>query len=467
MINIHTSRCFGSLGRKSSLLAGGSRLVLLLVSYLLVQSCEAQWIRVSEETTYVPLFYVHGDSVVYEVGDSLKATTDGGTHWVATPCSDSIQREGQFYGFVVSPADFRTWFKSTITFDDQKNPYYSVSRSTDLGVHWEVRFSADPTKTSLAYSGLVCSWVNPDVLFASGGTYGHMRDVSWDGGRTWSPMLQGNPGSIYDFTVDRKDSALCFMLIDPTGCECGGYLHLFWTTDFGTSWASSTTPDKATSFGDEHLTSGFPSRGDVYFISTVNFHTSDFGATWQKIDSSIEDTFIIPELIIDPRNTQRRYAAVETKHGGSWIMMRDESGWHRFPGWDSLKHGGLPPIAFDTLTNTLWLSPTSPVGLYKYAFPPTSVGDARPMPDVDNLMLQSYPNPTHGRITVNAGLGRSQSATLTISNILGTLVAQKNVERGNSDHIEVDEVTGTLPKGMYFLTLSDGSRSTTVPFVKY
>ena len=121
----------------------------------------------------------------------------------------------------------------------------------------------------------------------------------------------------------------------------------------------------------------------------------------------------------------------------------------------------LPDKYYDssfTVYEGPWLKNTRNIGAFSfYHFPIIDSAQAglRITPDVNESYVEVYPNPSDGKFTVRCQLPQDQHATITISDLLGRIVASKMISKSSSgEHEEIFDIAQLgMPKGAYLCRL--------------
>jgi hypothetical protein len=80
---------------------------------------------------------------------------------------------------------------------------------------------------------------------------------------------------------------------------------------------------------------------------------------------------------------------------------------------------------------------------------------------LNKAAISLYPNPAHDNVFVK--LGNETAESIVIRDISGRIVQQENVI-GGKNNLELS--IGTLPKGLYFITVKTKEQTHTMKFVR-
>lgn len=222
---------------------------------------------------------------------------------------------GGFVDFVVSsPADSETVYVGS-------RAGGGVYVSHDAGTTWRAAnngltdtrmtvLAADPTDASTVYAGTL-----------SGGF------KTTDGGASWLPIAGGFPATEVDaIAIDPERPSFVYV------CGVSGALAV--SGNAGATWSNIGNEDTAKAQPQRLAVD--PQSGTV-FLATASggvFWTSDAGQSWDSSTSGLEGTFgdrsSVLAIAVDPSNPHRLYAGtatdgvfVSTNSGGDWTNSSD------------------------------------------------------------------------------------------------------------------------------------------------
>jgi hypothetical protein len=240
-------------------------------------------------------------------------------------CSRSTNGGSTMTGFGATTSDRRNWLTPVVF--DPANPavmYYGgnrLNRSTNSAQSWTV--------------------ISPDLSHGPGGVDGFPF-----GTITTIAIARTNPATIYAGTDDGR-----LWITRNTGST--------WTeitTGLPTRWMTRVTVDPTDANLAYVAVSGFRNGDPAAHV----FRTTNGGSSWQDISGNLPDA-PVNDLVLDPRNRTRLYAATDV---GVFLSTDNETTWTP-PGT------GLPlvPIsdldATDTGTTTLLTAATYGLGMYR------------------------------------------------------------------------------------------------------
>lgn len=241
---------------------------------------------------------------IFVRGLGIFRSTDAGGTWAQLPSTSSAQAGSAFHyvnKIVMSPNDPDRLYAGT---------RHGVFRSTDAGTSWEIVlanpwYNATPPMTNGCTLGCldvaVRSDRNPDVLFASFGSFG--KDGlfrSDDGGDTWTEYVTPSYQGRMVIAIAPSDNDRIYVgMADNGGLAQFGRIADLWRSDDGVTFTSVLNPGDLfapwlfsyVSIATGCLT-GYPiySQGwydqalavdptdpDVLFVGGINLHRSDDG----------------------------------------------------------------------------------------------------------------------------------------------------------------------------------------------
>lgn len=192
----------------------------------------------------------------------------------------------------------------------------SIYKSVDGGATWERRTLPGPGGAEhLAFAPS-----SPSTMYAAGRlpTTGHFgRTAAWrstDGGATWTAIDQGlGDSSATALALDPVDSRLVYLA--TCGLYCSPGQGIWKSTDGGASWTVARAD-----FGDFGVSAlaASPLAGIVWAGGNPGtiFRSTDGGETWKKRSDGFQ-AYIVYELILDPEEPRRVYAATSS---GVWVL---------------------------------------------------------------------------------------------------------------------------------------------------
>lgn len=215
---------------------------------------------------------------------------------------------------------------------------------------------------------------NPNIWYVAVGSGGVWKTVN--AGTTWEPIFDDQPSySIGSVTIDPSDPAAIWV---GTGEDVGGR-HVgfgdgvYRSTDGGRTWRNMGLR------ASEHISTILvhPTNSDVVWVSAQGplwtpggerglYKTTDGGATWRKVLSGNEWTGVT-DVVVDPRNPDRLYAATWQRHRtvAAYMGGGPGSGIHRSVDggetWTELETG-LPSSNMGKIG--LAISPQDPDNVY-------------------------------------------------------------------------------------------------------
>jgi photosystem II stability/assembly factor-like uncharacterized protein len=228
------------------------------------------------------------------------------------PASETGLRYNWMVPFVISP-------------HDPKTLYYGgnkLFRSNDKGAHWEIispDLSTDPgpeRQGNIPYGTLTTvseSPLQPGVIYA--GTDDGNVQVTRDGGKTWTLIVQGLPSKwVSRVTASGHEAGTVYAAL--TGYREDDFrTYLFKSTDYGRTWTSiaGNLPDEPVNVVKED-----PEKEGILYIGTDLgvYATLDGGATWVSLCNSLP-TAAVYDLVVHPRDGE----LVIGTHGRSIFVL--------------------------------------------------------------------------------------------------------------------------------------------------
>ena len=228
------------------------------------------------------------------------------------PASETGLRYNWMVPFVISP-------------HDPKTLYYGgnkLFRSTDKGANWEIispDLSTDPgpeRQGNIPYGTLTTvseSPLQPGVIYA-GADDGNLQ-VTRDGGKTWTLIVQGLPSKwVSRVTASGHEAGTVYAAL--TGYREDDFrTYLFKSADYGRTWTSiaGNLPDEPVNVVKED-----PKKEGILYIGTDLgvYATLDGGATWVSLCNSLPAAAVY-DLVVHPRDGE----LVIGTHGRSIFVL--------------------------------------------------------------------------------------------------------------------------------------------------
>jgi photosystem II stability/assembly factor-like uncharacterized protein len=314
----------------------------------------ATWTRRIQGLTAVPTLIMAVDPSdpdrIWTYGNAVYRTADGGARWVRVPGPDpralhlgnllaigagsqvfaeaghalwTADRDGSDWrkllgppeiddliALQVAPSNLSTVYAAGVDLAHETKLY----RSTDRGATWQLRSSGDPLPfrdAGCALEDLAVAPSDAGVVYVATGSFAPTLPEcpskvirSDDGGATWSVPAAGPPvGIVSRIAVDPHDPRVVYA---GTG---GGSIPgdgLWKSTDGGVTWARIDQGFRVQTL-TAILASTIPGRVYAATFGQV-FRSDDGGATWRTRSRAL-GTETVFELVADPRDPHRIYAA--------------------------------------------------------------------------------------------------------------------------------------------------------------
>lgn len=347
---------------------------------------------------------------------------------------------------------------------DYSNPLrvYASSQNGGLGrsVNGGGSFSGGTSGLDLAFTNWMTPYVmdktNPLTLYC--GTYRMHRTTN--GMQNWTPISPDlanghvqNLGTIT--TVDVSAS-------NPGVIYCGTDDANVWvTTNGGTNWTKIITglpyrwvtrvavhPLQA---GTCYLTmSGYKVDSTGVHV----FKTTNFGSSWTSISSNLPNA-PANDIIIDPAFLQTLYLATDV---GVMISTNDGASWSSHsngipssvPCHDLTLHNGTRKLVVWTHGRSAWATNVQPVGI-------TNLNEVA----AGFTLGQNYPNPFNPETKIKYSVPVGGEVKLRVYDITGRLVANLVNENQKAGVYEASFSGGNLASGVYLYKLEAGAYSET------
>jgi photosystem II stability/assembly factor-like uncharacterized protein len=221
-----------------------------------------------------------------------------------------------------------------------------VWKTTDAGRTWTPIFDEQPTG-SIGWVAVAPS--NPDIVYVASGEGLPRPDLavgdgiyrSSDAGKTWTHLGLRDAQQIPKLAIDPNNPDRIFVaaLGHPYGPnqERG----IFRSLDGGKTFDRVLFKDENTGGKDVDID---PSNPDVVYATIWEqrqgpwenaawdgtngglFKSTDGGKTWSQMTRGLPEGIVNAELAIAPANTQRLYATVEARDGGTGLYRSDDAG---------------------------------------------------------------------------------------------------------------------------------------------
>jgi photosystem II stability/assembly factor-like uncharacterized protein len=258
--------------------------------------------------------------------DVMAAATFSGLAWRSIgPAVTS----GRVIDIAVRPDHHATWYVATVG---------GVWKTENTGMSWTPVFDAEG---SFSIGCVTIDPNNPHVVWVGTGENNSQRSVSYgdgvyrstDGGKKWENMGLKDSMHIGRIVVDPRDSRVVYVAAMGPLWSSGGDRGLYKTTDGGKTWKAVLTIGENTGVSDLVIdprnpdrlyAAAYQRRRHVWTLidggpESALYRSTDAGATWSKVESGLpkEDIGRIG-LALSPANPDVVYAVVEAanKAGG-------------------------------------------------------------------------------------------------------------------------------------------------------
>jgi hypothetical protein len=188
-----------------------------------------------------------------------------------------------------------------------------------------------------------------------------------------------------------------------------------------------------------------------YGVSSV-WLTKDGGQTWEEKEANLPD-IPIRWAIFHPNNNGQALLATETGVWATNTLYEDETVWA--PATNGMANVRVDMLKIRTADDVV-LAASHGRGLFTTEYElDIYVGEEEF--EAPTTSLSVFPNPATDRITLTTELGQPQMVNITLTDINGRLVYEKNSQSSGLLSEEID-VSG-LNKGVYLLHLTaDGKK---------
>ena len=185
--------------------------------------------------------------------------------------------------------------------------------------------------------------------------------------------------------------------------------------------------------------------GNAYGSVHISYtYTNAFGSTTISksvfVNRAPHDSLNVPSIF----SLSGYYTFVGYPAGGTWTTSNDTVGnFLGSPGFFVIYHWGIDTVTY-SVTNTCGTTDTSFV-----VYVPSPGGGTSGVGQVANsgAVLNVYPNPSTGDLTINLLSANDEKAVVTITNIVGTKVKELTINTNKAAVLNLDQ-----PDGIYFLT---------------
>jgi photosystem II stability/assembly factor-like uncharacterized protein len=250
-----------------------------------------------------------------------------------------------------------------------------VYRSDDRGETWRAATVGLTVGTRNNYAALAISARDPKRLYLCNEIYGGSAKgvfKSTDGGETWSHCAREDNTSKSWFDPFGKPNDVC---IDPGNDDTVYYgcsRCVYKTTDGGRSWQQMVSrevpPGKWTHtgmciFGHTRVLAVSPKDPNVMYIGTSDHRavkSVDGGKSWFDTGVKMPNSDDVFDILIDPGNPERVYAANSGVHTGKAGVVRSTDGGATWDQVLEIKHGG----GLQEMIKSLCFGPGNPRRLY-------------------------------------------------------------------------------------------------------
>ncbi len=429
-------------------------------------------------------FYIGNDGGVWK-------TTDGSVNF--TNCNADLQTI-QFYDIAVSPGNSSLTIggaqdngtESNTAPSDTWNEIYGgdggyvlIDPSNPQNIYTEyvngaLQESTDGGKKFYQITNGIASkpqgyWLQPYVMDPANdkvlytGTDKIYKTT--DGGDTWTAItgvMKTSSDLFTTMSISPIDGNVIYAgMSGYRGADNPDSAFLFVTTDGGSNWTNVTgNLPRGTDFA--RVTADPSHRGTAYLAVLLGnsnvFRTTDFGSTWEPLDSTGNGFGGVPTKIITVDSTNG-YIYAGT-YAGVYRSINNGASWQKYgiglP--NSVVDGMAMQYSSDMLrvgTHGRGAWQVNPVtGIATAAGPPTSFA-----------LDQNYPNPFNPTTTIKYSLPKASNVQISVYNILGEKVDNLvDGFRQPGKHSIVFNAS-KFASGVYFYTLRAGNISMTKKMV--
>ncbi|MFN8359374.1 MAG: T9SS type A sorting domain-containing protein [Candidatus Kapaibacterium sp.] len=397
-------------------------LFLFVLSATMVYA-QVTWQKTGMTTGTFPSLKVSTTGVLY-AGDatgSIHRSSDNGMTWT----KGSIGMPLGIIDIEISP-DGRSLFASTSVLSGEGGN--GVYTSTDDGATWQhLPVTAGVTARDIIFKG--------NVMYVSTKDAGLVK--STDNGVSWQPasamVTEKNIGA---FAITSNGSLLI-------GVKGGNGVYR--STDDGTTWTLTSMPQTTRVYSLTVAPNGVVFAGTHEQKDGV-YRSNDDGVNWQKVPAfsssvsySINGTATSDGRIFIGAMNLGIY--VSSDGGATWTLTTD--GLQTLVGFKIAegKDGTVYATSFD--------------GIYKTA---KATGVTETTSEMNDLQVQAYPNPTSNHMTFDVTMQAAGKADLRVYDMLHHEVALVWNDEFSSGRTRTEFDTSVLPEGMYYYTLTSGTR---------
>ncbi|MEN0050294.1 MAG: T9SS type A sorting domain-containing protein [Bacteroidota bacterium] len=364
-----------------------------------------------------------------------------GFHVVVDPeSSDIVYAEYQWGRFFrsINGGDSFQWAMNGIVNSDRKN--------------WNTPFVIDPNNSAILYYGA-------NRLYRSRDRAATWEVISEDLTKGKHESGTNRYGTITTINVSPADSDIIYVGTDDGNVQV--------TRDGGTTWrlASTNLPNRYVTsvicdFDDPlkaYVTFSGYRKND--YLSHV-FMTTNGGMTWEDISDNLPEV-PVNDLIIDDQYPAVLYVATDL---GVWRRNGQNAAWEQLG--TTIPNTVVTDLVIHKRKREL-VAATFGRSLYKYKlnFSPPD------LPEVDTIVtpFRVYPNPIRDVATIKVEASRSQKVRISMRNLRGRIVWQKEnvwLEKGENE-IVLDQGQA-LENGNYVVSveMEEGVQSEVVKIIK-
>jgi len=243
-----------------------------------------------------------------------------------------------------------------------------VWRTDNAGTTWTPLFDDQPV---YSIGSLTLDPSNPEIVWVGTGENVGGRHVAWgdgiyrsgDGGASWTNMGLANSEHISEIIVHPQDSNTVWVASQGPLWSSGGERGLFKTSDGGATWENVLEIDEWTGVTDVMID---PRNPDRLYAATWQRHrtiaglvsggpgtgihrSEDGGETWERLEGGLPTGNLGKTgIAISPQNPDVIYAAIELerREGGVWRSTNRGASWEKMSDQVS---GGTGPHYYQEL----------------------------------------------------------------------------------------------------------------------